>query len=258
MTGTVLVDVRDGVGVLTLSNPLRRNAISAAMTAALAERAQRLDADPGVHVVVVRGEGTTAFASGADISEFGTSRADARAAAATDAALLAALGALSSLATPLVAMVHGHCVGAGLAVALCADLRLCDDAARFAVPAARLGVGYPVEEVRRLARVVGPTRAAELLFTGRTIDAAEALGCGLVTRVLPTGALEAATAGLTATIAGNAPLSVRAAKLALRSTEDPGVLGAARAATAACAGSDDAREGREAFLGKRPPRFTGR
>jgi enoyl-CoA hydratase len=255
--GTVRGEVEGHVGWVTISNPARRNALSTSMMGLLDETLRRLDEDPAVRVIVLRGEGSVAFAAGADISEFAAQQSSAEARALAVKTEMSLFGGLAALATPLIAMIHGHCLGAGVAVALGADIRIAADDSRFAIPAARLGIGYPVELTQALVHVVGPGHAAEILFTGRTLRAPEALRSGLVNRIVPAAELEGVTAELAAVVAANAPLSVRAAKGAIRAAADPTRGDDAEALVAACAGSEDAREGQRAFMEKRPPTFSG-
>jgi enoyl-CoA hydratase/carnithine racemase len=160
VTGQVLAEVADAAGWVTISNPARRNALSVSMMGQLDETLRRLDADPAVHVIVLRGEGTVAFAAGADISEFEAKQANEEAWRLADKTLTSLFGCLDDLATPLIAMIHGYCYGAGVAIALGADIRIAADDSRFAVPAAKLGIGYPVPLAQALQRVTGPGYAA--------------------------------------------------------------------------------------------------
>jgi enoyl-CoA hydratase len=252
---------RDGdIGFVVASNPARMNAFTAGMWKAVPEVIAAAVADPGIRVIVLRGAGTRAFSAGADISEFDSARAG-DAATTYDALNDAAFRALSGCAKPTIAMIHGFCLGGGLAIALCADIRLADDVAEFAIPAAKLGLGYNARWVRPLLAAVPPAKAKEMLFTGRRFKVAEALAIGLVNTALPSGELEARTRALAGDIAANAPLTVRAAKRTIdelvRNPQTPD-LAALDAAVAACFDSEDYAEGRLAFKEKRKPRFQGR
>jgi enoyl-CoA hydratase/carnithine racemase len=161
---------------------------------------------------------------------------------------------------PTIAMIRGYCIGGGLAVALTCDLRLCSAESRFAIPAARLGLGYGFAGVKALIDVVGPAIAKEILFTARQLSAGEALRVGLVNRVAPAAELEPLVREYAAMIGANAPLTLRAAKLAAREAlRDPDRrrLAEVEAAVAACFDSADFKEGRTAFMEKRAPQFRG-
>jgi enoyl-CoA hydratase/carnithine racemase len=236
------------------------NALTAAMWKALPDLVAEAERQSAIRVIVLRGAGVRAFSAGADISEFDSARAGDSAAeydALNDAAFLA----LSHCTKPTIAMIHGYCLGGGLGLALCTDIRIADERAEFAIPAAKLGLGYNARWVRPLLAAVPPSRAKEMLFTGRRFNVAEAADMGLVNRVVPTSELEAKTRALTQEIAANAPLTVRAAKRVIdelvRHPETPDMT-ALDAAVAACFESDDYAEGRRAFLEKRKPRFEGR
>jgi len=259
MAGRVAIEREGGIGWIVFDHRERRNAITVDMWRAIPAAARELSEDPDIRVVVMRGAGEVAFVSGADISEFESRRTEANAAEYDDLNHLA-FEALAGIAQPLIAMVHGFCVGGGTAIALCADLRYAADDAEFGIPAARLGLGYSAGGVAKLARVVGPSAAGEILFTGRRFTAAEALRMGLVNAVFEKAALAEAVAKTARAIAANAPLTLRAAKLALREFGRPeSAAGAAEVAAAvqACMASGDYQEGVRAFLAKRPPRFTG-
>jgi len=259
MTGRVRVEREGAIGWLIFDQIERRNAINTAMWAAIPAAVAELDGDPDVRVIVLRGAGDVAFVSGADISEFEESRNAER--AAQYAALNGrAYAALADAAKPVIAMVHGFCVGGGTAIALHADLRYAAEDAQFGIPAARLGLGYEAEGIERLAQLVGPSTAAEILFTARRYGAAESLRVGLVNAVVPKADLEAFVRDVAATIAANAPLTLHSAKLVLRELgRTPGKRDGRliEESIRICLTSADYREGVQAFLEKRPAKFRG-
>jgi enoyl-CoA hydratase/carnithine racemase len=219
-----------------------------------------LNGDEAIRVILLRGAGELAFVSGADISEFEAARSPATA-RGYDQDKHAALAALESIRKPVLAMIHGFCVGGGVALALTADIRYCAEDAQFAVPPARLGLGYPAHSLDVLVRTLGFAHAKELLFTGKRIDAREAKAMGLVNAVLPKGDLEAFTRRTAMQIARNAPLTLRSIKrIAAELTRDVASRDqeAIAASIRACFESQDYREGIHAFLEKRRPRFQGR
>ena len=250
--------VKDAIATLTIDRPDRLNAMCLAMWQALPALVAQADADPAARLIALAGAGK-AFCAGADISRFGAERGDAAAAAAYDAAVERAEAALAGARKPTVALIHGLCFGGGLGLALCCDLRLASDAASFRLPAAKLGIGYGLAGVARLHRRLGPGAAAEILFAAQVHDAAQARELGIATRIFAAADFSRACEDYCAAIAANAPLSLRAAKLALAFLERPdGGEAAVHAAVAACYGSADYAEGRLAFAQKRAPRFEGR
>ena len=260
----IRMTAQGGVGTIEISNPARRNALSVSMMSELATALQTLDDDPRVRVVVLRGAGEEAFISGADISEFAGRTDDTRRIA--DDAADRLFTRLSEVSVPVIASIHGYCLGAGVAVALGTDLRCADTRGVLAIPAAKLGVGYPLAQTTALVQTVGPAAAGDLLYTGRHLPAAEAISMGLLDRIAEPERLGEVVDELAATIADNAPLSVRAAKTAIRAARragegDPAAGELRRRATehiGRCAASADLHEGTAAFLEKRAPRFTGR
>jgi enoyl-CoA hydratase len=262
-TGTdkLLVEVSGHVATVTFNNPAKRNALSAEMRAALPDLLAALNADRDVRVVVVTGAGDKAFVSGADISEFGAQRTSPDARASYDSAQAAISAAWASLNKPIIAMIRGFCIGGGLLTAMQADIRIASDDSQFGIPAARLGLGYGFPGVTTLLNVIGPSWTAEMLFSARRFSAAEALRMGLVNRVVPADGLRETVFSLADAIAHNAPLTVAAAKAAIREAARPAErrdLARVEAMVEACFRSADYLEGQRAFTEKRPPTFTGR
>ncbi|MBI4184495.1 MAG: enoyl-CoA hydratase/isomerase family protein [Proteobacteria bacterium] len=260
-TDKMLAERDGGIGWMIFNNPERRNAVSLEMWEAVEEIAAGFAADPEVRVVVMRGAGDKAFVSGADISQFDKVRGSAEAAESYDRKSHAAREKLAGLDKPLIAMIHGYCLGGGVSTAMKADLRLCSEEAQFGIPAGRLGVGYGFESLKPLVDLVGPAFAKEILFTARRFSAAEALRIGLVNRVVEKAALEACVREIAGQIAENAPLTIRAAKFTINQVCKDSAerdLARAEALFRACFDSEDYAEGRRAFVEKRKPVFRGR
>ena len=260
-TDKLLVDVDDGIALVTFNNPEKHNALSVEIRTALPGVLTGLEADPEVRVVVLTGAGDKAFVSGADISEFGDRRTSAESREEFDRLAAESGRAWGALHKPVLAMIRGFCIGGGLLTAMQADIRIASDDSQFGVPAARLGVGYGFAGVEALVQLVGPARAAEILFSARRLPAAEALAIGLVNRVVAPGELRAAVWELAGSIRDNAPLTVAACKAAIQEVRRPPDrrdLDRVAELVEACFRSEDYREGQRAFLEKRPPRFVGR
>jgi enoyl-CoA hydratase len=262
-TGTdkLLVEVSGHVAIVTFNNPAKRNALSVEMRTALPDLLAALNADPDVRVVVVTGAGDKAFVSGADISEFGAQRTSPDARASYDRAQAAVAAAWAGVDKPIIAMIRGFCIGGGLLTAMQADIRIASDDSQFGIPAARLGLGYGFSGVTALMNLIGPSWTAEMLFSARRFSAAEALQMGLVNRVVPAGSLRETVLDLAGGIASNAPLTVAAAKAAIREAARPVErrdLTRVEAMVETCFRSADYLEGQRAFAEKRPPTFTGR
>lgn len=253
---------RDGPrGVIVFNNPARRNAVKFAMWQGLPARLQELAEDPAVRVIVLRGAGDEAFVAGADISEFEEYRSSYEKALPYNEATGRAFAALRTCPKPTVAMIRGFCFGGGCAIALCCDLRVAAADARFSIPAAKLGIGYGRENVTQIVNTLGPATAREMLLTARVYDAEESLRKGLVHQVTPVEELEAFTRSYTEALATNAPLSLRAIKLAVNAALGPDSAAENQVVDEAmriCFDSEDYREGYRAFLEKRPTDFQGR
>ncbi len=260
-TNKMLARVEDGIGWMTYNNPDRHNAVTLDMQRAIPGILGAFQADPEVRVIVITGAGEKAFVSGADISEFGEHRTSVEARAEFDSVSSCAWRAWQQVEKPILAMIRGYCIGGGLATAIQADMRVAAEGSVFGIPAARLGIGYRIELLEPLVALVGPAWAAEILYTARRLSAEEAHRIGLVNRVVPISELAAQVQDLAMTIAANAPMTIRASKVALRELQrQPATrnLDLVHELTEACFRSDDYVEGQRAFLEKRAPRFQGR
>lgn len=256
--GKLRVEQDGAIGRMIFDNTARRNAINAEMWRAIPQAITRFNSLSGVRCIVLRGEGETAFAAGADISEFETRRSSDEEVQAYESAVTAAHLAIEASPKPVIALIHGFCVGGGLATALSCDLRYAGESARFAIPAARLGLGYGVHGNNRLVATVGHAAAREIMFTARLYDSTEALGMGLVNRVMADDALDEFVENIAGKIAANAPLTVAASKIAFEAIIAPaGDFSNAESAITACMRSEDYIEGRRAFMEKRKPQFKG-
>jgi enoyl-CoA hydratase/carnithine racemase len=253
---------RDGhVARLVIDHRARRNAMRHSMWQELGRSLTTIEEDPDVRVVILTGAGDRAFCAGNDISEFSTWRDDPARHQEYDDTSGRAMTLLRSLSVPVIARIRGVCVGGGMELALACDLRFAAGNARFAITPARLGIGYKFEDVDLVVQTVGAAVARRLLFTGRMHSASEALSMGLVDEAHADGDLDAAVSALAATIAGNAPLTLRAEKAAIGEAckPVPDRDGArVQSLVDACHASDDYREGQRAFAEKRPPQFRGR
>jgi enoyl-CoA hydratase/carnithine racemase len=259
--GAIDLEIRAGVARITINNPARHNAMSLSMWQALAQTVAHVDDDAQVRALLLQGAGDKAFVSGADISEFGERRASEDAVAEYDRAVSAAQTALIQCGKPVVAAIRGVCYGGGMGLALACDLRYAAADARFRMPAGRLGLGYALGGMRRFVHTLGAARSAELFFTARAFDGLEAQRIGVAHASFLGTTLDAEVEAIVAMIAENAPLTLRASKLALRAIlDDADAAGAAQVDRAVrdCFESEDYREGRLAFAEKRAPRFTGR
>src|SRR5215813_12221371 len=253
---------KDGhVGYVIFNNPARRTAVSLEMSEASAKILNEFGNDNDIRVVVLTGAGDKAFVSGADISKFESERANEEAVVRYNQTVERANAVIYDYPKPTIAMIRGYCIGGGVGLALCCDLRICSDDARFAVPAAKLGLGYPYHGLKKLVDVVGPSFAKEIFYTARQFDAEEARLMGLVNRVVKADELHAYVQKYADAIGENAPLTVAAAKFTIGETvkdESKRDLAKCAAMVKKCFESDDYTEGRRAFMEKRMPVFTGR
>jgi enoyl-CoA hydratase len=255
----ILFAVEGPIAFLTFNRPEARNAMTWEMYDGLVDACERVDRSGDIRVLVLKGAGG-AFVAGTDISQFTafSSREDA---IAYERRLDEVLDRLERVSIATIAHVQGVATGGGCAIALACDLRVCTPDARFGMPIARtLGNCLSAANYARMLDAIGPGLVKDLLFTGRLLDAPEAVSCGLVTRVAETDAIDRAVRELADTISRNAPLTIRATKEAVRRIQAARRLptGQADDLIESCYLSEDFKEGVAAFLGKRPPRFTGR
>jgi enoyl-CoA hydratase/carnithine racemase len=258
--GSLKLEKKDAIAWITIDNQARRNAMSLAMWRELHRLVEQLDADPQIRVLVLKGAGEQAFVSGADISEF-SQRADSEAETrAFGEAVEAAENALCQCSKPVIAMMQGICMGGGIGIAVSCDLRYCSADTRFRMPAARLGLGYALDSMRRIVNVLGNARTAELFYTARVFDGVEAARIGMVHQVVDAGELASTVQQVAESMAANAPMSLKAAKLAIGAlaNHDEAAYSQVHQAVAACYDSEDYTEGRTAFMEKRQAQFKGR
>jgi enoyl-CoA hydratase/carnithine racemase len=262
MSDEKMIGRKDGaVGQIIFNNPARHNAVSLEMWQMAEALLEDFAADPDLRVLVVSGAGGKAFVSGADISKFEDERATKDAVAHYNDTSARVYDKLFGFAKPTIAKISGYCIGGGMNLAVCCDLRICEERARFAIPAAKLGLGYGHGGVKRLSQIIGISRAMEMFYTARQFSAPEAYEMGLVNKVLPASLLDAYVADYTRMIAENAPMTIATIKaVAGEIAKAPEAPDHAKldAMVQACFDSADYIEGRRAFMEKRKPSFTGR
>jgi enoyl-CoA hydratase/carnithine racemase len=261
LTEKLVASKENGIGWVVFNNPARHNAVSLEMWQSLTLVLNAYAEDPDVRVIILKGEGEKAFVAGADISQFKEKRSSPEAVQHYNSTADEAGETLRSSSKPTVAMIRGYCIGGGTGIAVNCDIRIAAEDAKFGVPAAKLGLGYRFEGIKRLADIVGPSFAAEIFYTGRQFSAREALEMGLVNRLVPVAELENQTRDLANTIVNNAPLTIASVKRALLEYgKDPAQrdLGLCQKMVDDCYTSEDYREGQTAFMEKRKPVFKGR
>lgn len=260
MSGSVDLAIENETATLALNNPDKRNAISAEMWEDLAFRAEEISRDTRIRAVIVRGSGNAAFAAGADISQFESKRTASERGSSYDSVTEKAIEAVQGINAPVIALIHGFCIGGAVSLALACDLRFSSDDASFAIPAARLGIAYPSEAVERLVRLIGPSSSKYLLFSARRISAPEAKEIGLVDRVVKKDDLDDEVLGFVDTLKSNAPLSIAASKTIVNQVGlEPSLREQEKidAAARSCFESEDYKEGVRAFLESRTAQFKG-
>ena len=253
---------KDGrVGTMIFNNPERHNAVSLEMWQAAAKILDDFAADDEIRVVVLTGAGGKAFVSGADISRFEDERATREAVERYNTATEKVYSGVAAFPKPTVAMIQGYCIGGGLNLAICCDLRFCSEGSRFGLPAAKLGLGYGYPGLKRFIDTIGPANTKDIFFSARQFGAPEALAMGIVNRMLPDAELSSFVDEYARSVAANAPLTVQTVKqvsLEVLKPESERDLKRAADLVARCFASQDYVEGRRAFLEKRPPAFTGK
>jgi enoyl-CoA hydratase len=248
-----------GIVRVVIDHQERRNAMSVAMWDSLREAMAGFDADESLRCIIVTGAGEKAFGAGADISEFEETRGTAAKAKAYAQRVHGALSALKTVRHPVVAAIRGLCVGGGLELATCMDLRICGAGSRFGIPIKRLGLVVAYSEMQALIELVGKSNALRILYEGDLYGADEALRMGLVNQVVPDAEVEAATLACARKIADGAPLVARWHKKFANRLMDPRPLTPEEDDESyACFDTEDYREGSSSFLAKRKPVFKGR
>ncbi|MBL6952537.1 MAG: enoyl-CoA hydratase/isomerase family protein [Alphaproteobacteria bacterium] len=259
LSGEILTERAGNIATVILSAPDRLNAMNLAMWQGIADAFSALDADDDLRCIVLRGAGEKAFAAGADIAEFAAERFDRDSARKYGEVMAAALSAIQNCRHPVVAMIHGVCVGGGLELACCCDMRICGAASRFGVPVKNLGLVVALNEMQAVAGVVGRATALEIVLEGRIFDAAEALQKGLLSRVVPDDQVTAEAEAAARRIAQGAPLVARWHKTFARRLAEPRALTVDEIEESyACFATEDFQTGYKAFLDKAKPEFKGR
>ena len=260
MTNKIITEKSGEIARIIFNQPEKRNAVSLEMWEAVEAAVNRFEADDSVRILILSGAGGKAFVSGADISKFESERASEEAVAHYNATTKRVYDMVEAFPKPTIAQIDGFCVGGGVALSLCCDMRICGQGSQFAIPAAKLGLGYGFPGINRLVNLVGPSFAKEIFFTARRFDAEEARIMGLVNRVVPDEEVAKTAEDTARMIAANAPMTVTSVKyIAGETVKDESVRDLAECdrRVKACFDSQDYVEGRRAFLEKRKPQFVG-
>jgi len=245
---------------IRFNNPAKHNALSVDMWQAVPPLLALAESDARVRMVVFSGEGGKAFVSGADITQFEDMRAAKEAVKGYESMAEAALEGIHEFSKPTIALIRGYCIGGGVNVAIACDIRLASSDSVYSIPASRLGLGYRFSAMRNLTHLIGPGNAKDIFFTGRRLDAAEALRMGLINRVTEAGKLEELLREYTDAIGTGAPLTIKAGKRIIREVlrTDDVDMELCRRLILDCFESEDYAEGRKAFMEKRKPTFRGK
>jgi len=259
--GKMLAAKQGGIGFVTFNQPEKRNAMSIEMWTGLGEILDEFEADSAICVVVMNGAGDKAFVSGADISQFEKNRSNADGQKEYDRITGVGRQKFHKFSKPIIAKIRGFCMGGGLAIAMATDLRIATPDSQFGIPAARLSIAYAPDSIRKLIDLVGPANARMILYTARRLDGKEAERIGLINQCVAIEDLDRTVMKIAQEIADNAPLSVKASKLTiseLTKDESRRDMAAIKQISEICFNSADYKEGRTAFMEKRPPKFIGK
>ena len=251
----------DAIAHIIFNNPERHNAVSLEMWDSVKIALSEFKLKDEIRVLIFSGSGGKSFVSGADISKFEKERGTKETTANYNATLKIVYQIIENYPKPTISMINGHCIGGGLNLAACTDIRIASSKSKFAMPAAKLALGYPFDAVRRLINAVGLAQAKHLMFTGNPISADRALNIGLLQEVIPEDSLSMHVTNLAQTIASNAPMTIASMKFIASQVvcSDPNLqdLEACDTMVNNCFASYDYKEGRKAFMEKRKPIFKG-
>lgn len=256
----MLSRTQDSVGYIIFNNPEKHNAVSVEMWDALEKFLNQFREDNNIRVVVLEGAGGKSFVSGADISKFDKERSTKEAVLSYNKRTHKVYELLETFPKPTIAKINGYCIGGGLNLAVCCDIRICSEKSKFAMPAAKLSLGYPFSSIKRLFDIMGPGMAKHFMFTAEKISANEAVSCGLVQKLVTEENLETFVNDYAFTISKNAPLTIKAMKkIGIEILKNPleRDLSLCDQLASACFDSEDYKEGRKAFMEKRMPKFKG-
>ena len=260
MTDKIITEKSGDIARIIFNQPEKRNAVSLEMWEAVEAALDAFEVDPEVRILILSGAGGKAFVSGADISKFESERASEEGVARYNATTKRVYDKLEAFPKPTIAQINGFCIGGGVALSLSCDMRICGKGSQFAVPAAKLGLGYGFPGINRLVNVVGPSFAKEIFFTARRFDAEESRVMGLVNRVVEDEDVAQVAEDTAKMIAANAPMTVASVKFIVGETlKDESKRDEEECArrVKACFDSQDYVEGSRAFLEKRKPQFVG-
>lgn len=260
MSEKMLSRVEGRVGIMTFNNPEKHNAVSFEMWEAAEKILDAFVMNPEVRVIILTGAGGKAFVSGADISKFESERASEEAVQRYNALVDKVYSRIYQMPKPTIAMIRGYCIGGGLNLAICCDMRFSTEGSKFALPAAKLGLGYGYNGLRRYIETIGPVATKEIFYTARQFTSAEAYRWGMINQVIADDELEANVMAMANMIADNAPMTVATIKhstVEILKNQDQQDIAKCNAMVSACFASEDYKEGRLAFMEKRKPQFKG-